>query len=317
MQILHSLSNSQQQPLAMTIGNFDGVHLGHQTIVRELVSAAKDKQLIPAVMTFSPHAKVLWGNCNNYLISSDTDKARFLKYHGIKKLYQIPFNQAFSQITAKVFVDYLVKQLQVKYLLVGDDFRFGHQGRGDFAFLMHQAKHRDMVVKNTPTIDMDGQRISSSRIRTAIKQGDFDLAQKLLGYSLTYRGVVVADKQLGRKINFPTANLRLPATRLLPHGVFAVQAQVDTHPHRYQGMCNIGTKPTVEHNADRQIETHLFDFSKDIYGKILTITPIAKIRNEQTFTTIEALVQQLHHDKQHALQLLSQAKSHSIRQNNG
>lgn len=315
MQILHSLSNPQQQPLALTIGNFDGVHLGHQTIVRELVNMAQKNQLTPAAMTFSPHAKALFGDCTNYLISSETEKAYFLQHHGIKKLYQIPFNQAFSQIAAEEFITLLVHQLQVKYLLVGDDFRFGHHGQGDFNLLTKKSQGSQMVVQNTPTVDLDGKRISSSRVRAAIKQGNFNLAKRLLGYSPVYTETVVADKQLGRKINFPTANLRFPSTRLLPYGVFAIQAHLERHPETYQGMCNIGTKPTVTDQAERQIEAHLFNFSEDIYGKVLTIKPIAKIRDEITFSGIDALTQQLHRDKQHAINLLDKYSTVNLSQN--
>lgn len=304
MQIVHTLEN-KQQPLALTIGNFDGVHRGHQAIISTLIKTAEQKNLHPAVMTFSPHAKVLFKDCSNYLISSDEEKADYLRTHGVKTLYQIPFDQNFANITAEQFIDILVQQLNVKHLLVGDDFRFGYQGKGDFHLLEEKVQPHNVTVERTPTIHYADKRISSSRIREAVRLADFDLVEKLLNRRLSYQGIVVADKQLGRTIDFPTANLRFPDTRLLPAGVFAVWVNIEDDKSTYQGMCNIGTKPTLENSQQRQIETHIFNFSGDLYGKKLIVTPIEKIRDEQKFHGLTALIEQLHNDKAQALKIFA------------
>lgn len=304
MQIIHTLTNEDSKPLALTIGNFDGVHIGHQAIINTLAQTAAQQDYLPAAMTFSPHAKVFFGQASNFLISSDREKADYMASHGIQRLYQIPFDDRIAQIAARDFVERLIHQLKVKYLLVGDDFRFGHKGQGDFALLSELCTQHHIGVQHTPTIRYGKQRVSSSRVREAIKAGDFALVATLLGRELSYRGTVIAGKQLGRTIDFPTANICLPMSRLLPDGVFAVKVRIADDENSYYGMCNIGTKPTVDDSNTRQIETHIFDFSGDLYGKEIAVTPIAKLRDEQKFDDIDALVVQLHRDKARALKTL-------------
>lgn len=306
MQILHSQQNPDNAPLALTIGNFDGVHLGHQAILETLISIAQQQHYRPAVMTFSPHAKIFFGHTIDFLISSDEEKAAVMSHYDIHTLFQIPFDRSFSEIAASDFANHLIHQLNVKYLLVGDDFRFGYQGRGNFELLSDICQRHGVQVQHTPTIRYAGERISSSRVRAAIKDCNFDLVAALLGRRLSYSGKVISGKQLGRTINYPTANIRLPEVRLLPDGVFAVRVTVPEEKIVYCGMCNIGHKPTVDNQEIRQIETHLFDFSGDLYHKTLTIEPIAKIRDEKKFSGVEALLTQLHQDKKECLQRLTE-----------
>ncbi|PIE44871.1 MAG: riboflavin biosynthesis protein RibF [Gammaproteobacteria bacterium] len=306
MQIIHSLNNPDNLPLALTIGNFDGVHIGHQAILNTLVQTAKQQQYRPTVMTFTPHAKVFFGNTTNFLISSDEEKADWMAQHDIATLLQIPFNHAFSKIEAVDFIDLLIHQLHVSYLLIGDDFRFGYQGRGNFELLSRSCADHHISLQHTPTIFYDGQRVSSSRVRQAIKAADFNLVEHLLGRRLRYYGKVIRGKQLGRTIAFPTANIYLPQTRLLPDGVFAVRAHIEGGSTCYYGMCNIGTKPTVDNQQRRQIEVHLFDFSDNLYDKTVTIEPVAKIRDEVKFNSLDELIAQLHDDKITALAVFEQ-----------
>lgn len=310
MQIIHSLNNNDNSPLALTIGNFDGVHIGHQAIINTLAQTAAQQDYLPATMTFAPHAKVFFGQVDNFLISSDKEKAEIMANHGIKRLYQIPFDNSIANIEACDFVDILIRQLNVRYLLVGDDFRFGYKGQGDFSLLSELCGKHGISVQHTPTICYKNQRVSSSRVREAIKVADFDLVTVLLGRRLAYRGTVIGGKQLGRQINFPTANIRLPMTRLLPKGVFAVRVAIDSDDYdgnSYQGMCNIGTKPTVDYTNTRQIETHLLDFSSDLYGKDIVVTPVAKLREEQKFSSVETLVAQLHKDRENTIKVFKKS----------
>lgn len=303
MHIRQTLENLNNQPLALTIGNFDGVHLGHQAILKTLVQTAEQQSFHPSAMTFSPHARALFGDCRNYLISSDEEKAAQMQTFGIQTLYQIPFDKAFSSIRAEDFIDILIQQLQVKYLLVGDDFRFGYQGKGNFELLARVCQAHHVTVQHTPTIRYGKHRISSSRVRQAIVSADFDLVATLMGRKLRYHGEVIAGNRLGRTIGYPTANIRLPETRLLPNGVFAVNIEISKSKQRYTGMCNIGTKPTVNAEKIRQIEVHLFDFSGDLYDQTVSIEPIAKIRDEQQFDGIESLIAQLQQDEADCRQL--------------
>lgn len=305
MQIFNTLDNTKQLPLALTIGNFDGVHIGHQAILSTLVNTAEANNYHPAVMTFTPHAKVFFGCAENFLLSSDAGKADCIAKCGIKSLWQIPFDKDFSQISASDFIDSLIRRLAIKYLLVGDDFRFGYRGQGDFTLLQQQCAAHAIRVDHTPTIYFDNHRVSSSRVRQAIVDADFELASKLLGRPVRYHGKVIRGQQLGRSIDFPTANIRLPKTRLLPDGVFAVSVVIQGSQHACYGMCNIGTKPTVDASQTRQIEVHLFDFDGDLYDKTLSITLLAKIREEQKFAGLEALISQLHQDKNSALGIIN------------
>lgn len=316
MQIIHTPINENNTPIALTIGNFDGVHIGHQAILNKVVSVAQQKGYRSVAMTFSPNAKVFFGNSENFLISSDKENASYIADIGIDTLLQIPFDTKFSQLSADEFIDMLVYRLRVKYLLVGDDFRFGYQGSGDFSLLEKACQKHHIELQRTPTISYQNERVSSSRVREAIGNNDFDLVEKLLGRRLSYTGKVIQGKQLGRTIKFPTANITLPKNRLLPNGVFAVKVHITDDlsdklsvspvSSIYYGMCNIGTKPTVSNENLRQIETHLFDFNQDLYGKTLHIEPIAKIRDEQKFNGIDELVAQLEKDKLCCLDLLSQ-----------
>lgn len=303
MQIIQTLINHNDQPLALTIGNFDGVHIGHQKILQTLVEKAEEENLVPAAMTFAPHAKVFFGRADNFLINSDDEKATLIAEQGIKTLYQLAFTAAFSQLSPEQFLEAL-SQLRVKYLLVGDDFRFGYKGQGDFSLLQQFCADNSIGLSHTPTIAWQGTRVSSSRVREAIHDANFAEVNHLLGRSLVYQGTVIKGKQLGRTIDFPTANVALSKTRLLPNGVFAVNVQVEDDDATYQGMCNIGTKPTVDDSNTRLIETHIFDFSDDLYGKIISVNPVAKIRDEQKFDGVDALVKKLHRDKNSALELL-------------
>lgn len=320
MQTLHTLINTDNKPLALTIGNFDGVHIGHQAMLDRLVKNAQIHQLQPAAMTFSPHAKALFDSCDNYLISSTEEKANILQQHHIQRLFQIPFNRQFAQISANDFLDKLQRQLQIKYLLVGADFRFGHQGKGDWHYLEQYCRQAGIITEQMPTVDFHGERVSSSRIRQQIRCAtsptEFQHIGELLGRPLRYRGMVTKGKQLGRTIDFPTANVQLPLTRLLPSGVFVVAAHIHTNEHATEsykrvlyGMCNIGTNPTVETQGIRKIEVHLFDFNANLYGKILTIEPLAKIRDEQSFSSLTHLVSQLHQDKKDSLAIIQQINS--------
>lgn len=304
MQIFTALNNPTDKPLALTIGHFDGVHLGHQAILQTLVATADKKHLCPAVMTFSPHAKIFFHHYINYLISSDAEKTTLIEQYNIRQYYQIPFDERFSHISATDFIAHLLSKLNVRYLLVGDDFRFGYRGSGDFTLLQQHCATADILVEHTPTINYQNERVSSSRVRQAIKAADFTLVSTLLNRPLSYSGRVISDRKLGRQLGFPTANIRLPNERLLPNGVFAVTATLDGDSKTYNGMSNIGHKPTIAQQNLRQIETHLFDFDADLYGKILTLRIIAKLRDEQKFPHITALIAQLHRDKEQSLSLL-------------
>ena len=302
MQIIQTLTNREKHPLALTIGNFDGVHIGHQAILKSLVSIANQQNYHPAAMTFTPHAKIYFAKNKDFLITDDDEKARLIAKQHIKILYQIPFNAEFSKITASAFIEKLIYPLNVKCLLVGDDFRFGNNGEGDFYLLSKICQRHGITLQHAPTIKHAGVRVSSSQTRAAIKSVDFDLVKALLARPLVFRGEVIKGKQLGRAIDFPTANIRLSDWCILPEGAFVVRVKIKGNKKSYGGMCNIGTKPTLDNQPVRLIEVHLLNFNANLYGKILTIEPLIKIRDEKKFKNIDELIQQLKKDKQFSLQ---------------
>ncbi|MPV85641.1 riboflavin biosynthesis protein RibF [Ostreibacterium oceani] len=315
MQIIHSLENPTKNPIALTIGNFDGVHIGHQAIFKQLRIAANARQLTPAAMTFTPHARHLFHEIDNYLITTPHAKSALIQQAGIDLLWEINFDEAFARLSADAFIARLIEQLQVKYVLIGDDFRFGHRGEGDFAHLQSACERANITVEQSPTVNWQGERVSSSRIRAAIQSAQFDVARQLLGRDLCYRETVIYGQQIGRTLDYPTANLSFDQTLCLPNGVFAVSVGIDesafnesafdenacidadtTHPLRWPALCNIGKKPTIGHHQ-RLVEVHILDFNQSLYGKSLTIYPHKKLRNEQTFADLTALKAQIQADE--------------------
>lgn len=333
------------RPLALSIGHFDGVHLGHQQMIAQLVARANEMALTPAVMTFSPHAQLFFQQQTNFLLSSDADKAALLQRLGVQALFLLPFNQAFSALSADAFIDLLQETGSLRYLLVGDDFRFGHKGQGDFTLLKQRLEAAGCVVENTPSILYENRRISSSWVRELLRAKALDAANQLLGRAFSFAGEVVKGQQLGRKLGFATANLKIDEQMLLPEGVFLFKVYIfdpsqysnqdnfhpsqylnqdNFHPSHYDkqtlkqdltayfAMGNIGSRPTVL-GTQRHVELHLFDFSGDLYGKTLRVIPCAHLRDEQRFSDINALQQQLVKDKAAALSLLDNylnSKSH-------
>lgn len=290
MKVIQSFATKQDNPIALTIGNFDGVHLGHQKILQQLKSVASEKGLASAVMTFSPHPSQFFCPKNDFLISTDQQKLVLLEKAGIDEVYLIPFNQDFAQLTPQLFIDKLINVLKVRYLLVGDDFRFGYQGKGDFSLLTKVADSGAFELARIETQCHANRRISSSRIRQLISEADFVNAASLLGYSYSFMGVVEHGRKLGRTLGFPTANLGIDDAILLPQGVFAVKVLLNNEI--YFGVCNIGIKPTVD-GEKRSVEVYLFDFNQAIYDETLIVTPLQKLRDEMKFTSLEALKRQI------------------------
>lgn len=302
MKVIHSFDDKQDNPIALTIGNFDGVHLGHQKIIQQLQQVAKEKQLETAVMTFSPHPSLFFRPQINFLINNDEQKLELLEKQGVNTVFLVKFNQDFASQPPEQFIDCLIKQLNVRYLLVGDDFRFGYQGRGDYELLAGLAENKFESAR-VPTQLYDTDRISSSRIRELLKVAEFDKVSALLDRYFYFSGKVEHGQKLGRKLGFPTANLAISELMLLPAGVFVVKAS--TQNKDYFGVCNIGYKPTVSDNK-RSVEVHLFEFSAQIYGMELTVTPLAKLRDEIKFSSVEVLTAQINQDIQAAKMMIEE-----------
>ncbi|MGB0833809.1 MAG: bifunctional riboflavin kinase/FAD synthetase [Psychrobium sp.] len=297
MQLIRGIHNidTQTSGCVLTIGNFDGVHLGHQEVLNGLKQQAKVLSLPSTVMTFEPQPQELFnGDEAPARLSRLRDKLSLLAQYDIERLLCVRFDSKFSAMSANDFVEQLlVEKLGVKFLVVGDDFRFGYKRQGDFKMLVAAGKKHGFEVVSTQSLKVSNHRVSSTLIREKLKSGDVEAAEEMLGHPFVISGRVRHGDKKGRTIGFPTANIALDRKVSPVQGVFAVEVTLDGKA--YQGVANIGKRPTV--NGHRiQLEIHLFEFSGDIYGKCLDTRVLTKIRDEKKFDSFDLLKQQIEKD---------------------
>jgi riboflavin kinase / FMN adenylyltransferase len=287
----------------LTIGKFDGVHLGHQAVLRQVVDIAKRLALPATVMVFEPQPEELFSPATAPArLSLLRDKYNYLQGLGIDRLLCVKFNRQFASRSAEEFVEQiLVKQLGVKFLVVGDDFHFGRARVGDFKMLQQAGKQWDFEVASTQSFRVADCRISSTAVRQALAQSDFTRVENMLGHPFEIAGKVLHGEKLGRTIGFPTANLLLKRCKAPVNGVFAVHVTIGQQ--QFNGVANIGHRPTVDGQRS-QLEVHLFDFDQNLYGQFIAVALKAKIRDEIKFASFDLLRQQIQQDAQKARQLL-------------
>ncbi len=286
--------------IALTIGNFDGVHLGHAALLDETMRAARQRGLIAAAMTFEPHPREFFDlQSAPARLSSLREKTQRLQEAGIEHLYVCRFNQAFARQTPYAFIDVLQQRLQCRWLLVGDDFRFGSKRSGDVTLLRAEAAQRGFEVATLGDVDFEGLRISSTAVREALGSGDFLLAEKLLGRPYSISGRVLHGKKLGRTLGFPTANISLARRKPALSGVFAVKC-TGMHDRGLEGVAtgvaSLGTNPAVRSDGRHSLEVFLFDFSADLYGRRISVEFCKKLRDEENFSSLALLRTQIQHD---------------------
>ena len=288
-------SNTQS---VITIGTFDGVHVGHRAIMERLVAAAKEQGLVSAVLTFFPHPRmVLQKNSDIKLINTLSEKKQLLEDIGLDYFVVEPFTHEFSRLSALEYVrDVLVTQLKAKKIIIGYDHRFGRNRNADIQDLKKYGEQFGFEVEEISAQQLDEVSVSSTKIRKALAQGDIHTANTYLGYAFTIEGVVTKGKALGRTIGYPTANLHVPQTyKLIPkNGVYVVKALVNNT--LTYGITSIGTNPTVGGTA-KSIETFFLDTSTDLYGKELQLHFLQHIREEATFKDLESLKQAIQKDE--------------------
>lgn len=308
MKIYHDIRDFKVQNPVLTIGSFDGVHLGHVKIIDRLRELARERDGESVIFTFYPHPRqVLTPHEDNLrLLTTLHEKGRLFAKAGIDHLIIFPFTRAFSELSYTDFVhEILVRQLGIKTLVVGYDHKFGKNREGSYAMLQTLSAAFKFELEKLDVLLMNDINISSTKIRQALEAGNVTQANNYLGYPYTLHGKVVEGKQLGRKIQFPTANIAASDPhKLIPgFGVYAVYVNVDGQRHK--GMLNIGIRPTVDRNADhRSIEVHILDFSGNLYHQEIELEFIQKIRDEQKFASVDQLRLQLEADKQTVSQLL-------------
>lgn len=290
MKLIRGLQNLKPHlGSVVTIGNFDGVHIGHQKIIKKLVEKAHAMNLPSVLISFSPTPQCFFGHAQATL-SSFKQKHALLASLGLDEHLLINFNTPFSQLTANAFIQQiLLDKLNVKHCLIGDDFRFGANRTGDFSLL----QTFDFEVEKTPAVLYNFDRVSSSKIRQSLKEGDFDLTSQLLGRKFSISGKIIHGQKQGRTIGFPTINIPIKRKNSPLLGVFAVNVELNNEI--YNGVCNLGKRPTTG-GETILLEVFLFDFNRQVYGKNAKVIFKYKIRNEQKFDSFSALKQQIKSD---------------------
>jgi riboflavin kinase/FMN adenylyltransferase len=291
----------------VTIGTFDGVHIGHQKIIQRLIEVGKTKDLTPTILTFFPHPRmVLQKDANIKLINTLNEKEQILNNFGLENLVVKKFTKDFSRLTAQEFVQtILVKQLKAKHIIIGYDHHFGRNRSANIEDLKTFGKQYNFEVEEITAQDINEVAVSSTKIRNALLEGDIKTANSYLGYPFIISGSVEKGKGLGRTIQFPTANIAISETyKLIPkQGVYVVKSIISKKV--VYGMMNIGTNPTVN-GTIQTIEAHFFNFEATIYNKTITVELLERLRDEVKFESVEALKQQLLEDKNNALQFLKE-----------
>lgn len=288
---------TSQKPLALSLGMFDGVHLGHKSIIDELIKAGSENSLETGVLTFWPHPRFVFNPNENLKLLNTIDEKKFLmEKYNIGNLFLKEFDEEFRNLTGEEFVrQILVGQLHVKYLIIGYDHSFGKNKSGNFELLQKLSKELDFEVEQMEAINIHENNISSTKIRNAILAGHIQEANEMLGYPYSVSGTVVHGKKIGRTIGYPTANIETESIKLLPKkGAYIVEVTV--RGQQYRGMLSIGTNPTV--NGERlTVEVYILDFEGDIYDEEITVKFRAFLHDEIKFEGIEKLVERLDEDK--------------------
>lgn len=297
MRHVSSLEEAQlTQPSVIAIGAFDGVHRGHQMLISEMIEYAHQNGLVPIVLTFYPHPEmVLRGPQPGFYLMNPDAKAEMLGRLGVEVVVTHAFNDQVRQMRAADFVRRLLDHLKMKALWVGADFAMGYQREGNIAFLQTQAQKYDFNLRVVDLMDAGGERVSSSRVRDVLAQGDVQEATRLLGHPYALKGQVVEGAKRGRTIGVPTANLAVSEEYAVPaRGVYAAWAVAGGE--RNPSVVNIGVRPTFDGTPVQTIEAHILDYSGDLYGHDLTLEFISRLRDEMKFSGIEALIAQIHSD---------------------
>ncbi|RZJ64206.1 MAG: bifunctional riboflavin kinase/FAD synthetase [Flavobacterium sp.] len=286
----------------VTLGTFDGVHQGHKSILDKLINSSRSTGCESVVLTFFPHPRmVLQQDTDIKLLNTIDEKALLLKEYGIDNLIIHPFDQLFSRLTAEEFVrDILVEKLNICKIIIGHDHRFGRNRTATIDDLIRFGEEYGFEVEQLSPLEVNAVSVSSTKIRVALEAGDIATANKFLGYNYFITGKVITGKQLGRTLNFPTANLEIKETyKLVPaNGVYAVSSIIDGET--VYGMMNIGSNPTVN-GTGRNIEVNYFDLDKDLYGRDISVAIHSRLRDEVKFDSIDMLKQQLNNDRDASL----------------
>jgi riboflavin kinase/FMN adenylyltransferase len=314
VQVNRGIPTQAEKPVALVIGNFDGVHLGHQAMLSRLKETSKRLNLASCVMTFEPHPREFFApDQAPTRLTSLREKLELLAEYGVDQVQICRFNYDFAKIGAKEFVAHILQQgLAAQWVLVGDDFRFGARRAGDLAMLRSLSSSYGFEVEEMSTYNVDGIRVSSTAVRKALSSDDLGLARRLLGRPYSISGKVVNGDKLGRRIGFPTANMQLRHNRPPLSGIFAVEVRgaLDTSPQQVtRGVASLGVRPTVHEDGKPVLEVHLFDFNQEIYGQHLRMDFLHKLRDEEKYSDLDTLIRQIRLDVENAKKYFQTSQS--------
>ena len=309
--IIRGLANlrSARAPCAVSIGNFDGVHLGHQAIISQLLDLANKAGLPAWVVIFEPQPKEYFmGDQAPTRLTSTRQKYELLAAAGIERLLILPFNQQLAELTAPEFIQQiLVEQLDARIILIGDDFRFGAGREGDYSLLKQVSTHYGYVVHRTRSVMVDSQRVSSTALRDALAQGDFQRATRMMGREYSIAGRVLHGDKRGRVWGFPTVNIAIRHQRPALTGIYAVEV-LGLNPGPVQGVASLGVRPTVDTSARSLLEVYLFNFDREVYGHRITVVFKHKLRDEKRFDSVDELKRQIARDSDQAQAYFNEKK---------
>ncbi|MDG1120766.1 MAG: bifunctional riboflavin kinase/FAD synthetase [SAR86 cluster bacterium] len=293
------ISKYKEVDLIATIGNFDGLHLGHQHIIQNMQKDAEDNNWKKLVIFTEPHAKEFFAESLGTKeekpprIFPWSEKVKKLKQLDVEFSFFLNFNNQLRNMTPETIIKEVLSRLSIKKIIIGDDFRFGANREGDFNFLKNWGNENNIIIEKTQTFFMHNQRVSSTRIRECLTKGDFVTAKELLGRPYTFTGKVVYGQQLGTQLGVPTANLWLPQNKLPIAGVYIVK--VEAEGETYGGIANMGTRPTVD-GQNPVLEVHILGFSGNLYGKKIKVEFLKKVRDEKKFNGLDELKEQIFKD---------------------
>lgn len=318
MRILRDIPDAADTPIALTIGNFDGVHLGHQAMLHRLRHAAAERGLPACVMTFEPHPREFFApDQAPTRLTSLREKLDLLEHCGVDRAYLCRFDFDFARVTAEDFITRILKRgLEVRWLLIGDDFRFGARRAGDRVMLKVAGRELGFEVAEMTSVDVKGVRVSSTVVRGLLAAGRLDAAARLLGRPYSISGRIVRGDQLGRKLGFPTANVQMKHNRPPLSGIFVVRLHGISDGPR-PGVASLGVRPSVACAGKPTLEVHLFDFSRDIYRSHVRVEFLERLREERKYADLNALTHQIGLDAEQARQWFARCNETRVLRQNG
>ncbi|HOJ07665.1 MAG: bifunctional riboflavin kinase/FAD synthetase [Ignavibacteriota bacterium] len=308
MQIFYSIKDlKKNKNTVLTLGTFDGIHPGHLKIIGRLVSCSKEKGCRNVVITFYPHPRTILGNDNSVkMLTTQEEKIELLEKLGVENLLIINFTKEFASLSAEDFIyDYLINGIGLTEIVLGHDHHFGKGRRGNAELLQKIADKEGFIVTKAEAFMIDGEAVSSTKIRNAIAEGDIIRANKLLGRNYEFSGIVVGGDKRGRELGFPTANIKLSSQeKLLPaSGVYAVKVMVENE--RHTGLLSIGKRPTFYNQGELVSEVYIYDFNREIYGAKVTTELVERLRGEVKFNSAEELINQMNTDKENGYKIFN------------